>query len=65
MKSMRSIWFTSQDDVELRTGSTPIDWLPFQAEKILNSEFILREIRDTPSDLEGTAEVMRPGFPAI
>lgn len=65
MKTMKTIWLTNQNDVELRTDCTPIDWLPFPTEKILGGEFIIREPQDVPGDLEGAAEVIRSGFLVI
>ena len=59
---MREIWQNNADDVVTRSDCTPIDWAPFEERTVLDGRYLLRAIRDTPSDLADAAEVMRTGF---
>jgi RimJ/RimL family protein N-acetyltransferase len=64
-RSMKEIWSTHPSDVVPRTDCAPIDWKPFSERRVLNDQYLLRAIRDTPRDLADAAEAMRTSFSVI
>lgn len=64
-RSMKDIWLSNPEDITPRADCAPIDWRPFHEQTILNGHYLIRAIRNTPSDLEDAAEVMRTSFSVI
>lgn len=64
-RSMKEIWLTNPSDIIPRKDSAPINWKPFAERLVLNNQYLLRAIRNTPGDLSDTAEAMRTSFSVI
>ena len=64
-KNVRDCWFSIPEGCEIRKGSQPIDWLPFQPKTILNGEYLIRLPQNDSKDLEEIAATYKSGFPVI
>lgn len=64
-KTMKDIWLSVPEDVEVRNYCEPIDWADFEEKKVLDDKYLIRVARNEDKELEDCAEVFRTGFPVI
>ncbi len=63
--TMKDFWFMIPDGCDCKTESTPLDWLPFSPQSILNDTYLIRSPQNTPKELREIAATYKSGFPVI